>query len=165
MSLSQTLTKEEVTEWLREVKDPEIPVVDVVGMGIVRDVTLADAGVTVAITPTYSGCPAMEVIARDIREALEAKGLAPVTVSLVQAPAWTTDWMDADTKAAMKAYGIAPPHKTCATSPFVSDARHTPCPRCDGNHTELRSRFGSTACKALYYCNHCDEPFELFKCI
>jgi len=160
-----TITEEQVVEWLREVKDPEIPVADVVGMGIVRDVTLGDEAVRVAITPTYSGCPAMEVIARDIETELRRKGCEQVEVSLVHAPAWTTDWMDEATRRALKEYGIAPPQKTCGASPLEQPRESVACPRCDTVDIRLTSRFGSTACKALYYCNNCQEPFEQFKCI
>lgn len=160
-----TITRERVSEWLREVKDPEIPVADVVGMGIVRDIELGENGVRVAITPTYSGCPAMEVIARDIETTLRGKGCDPVSVHLVHAPAWTTDWMDEGTRQALKEYGIAPPQKVCGSSPFEQPSESVSCPRCDRSDFRLVGRFGSTACKALYYCNHCREPFEQFKCI
>ncbi|MDJ0836582.1 MAG: phenylacetate-CoA oxygenase subunit PaaJ [Acidobacteriota bacterium] len=160
-----TLTEEIVTGWLREVKDPEIPVADVVGMGIIRGVRLDADRVTVSITPTYSGCPAMEVIEAEIITALKERGCERVAVDMVYSPAWTTDWMEESTRAALKAYGIAPPQKVCGSSPFKSPSEVVTCPRCDGGRVELKSRFGSTACKALYYCNACHEPFEQFKCI
>jgi len=160
-----TFSEAQITAWLREVKDPEIPVADVVGMGIVREVAIDVEGVRVAITPTYSGCPAMEVIGREVREKLEEKGCREVRVDLVHAPAWTTDWMDEATRRALKEYGIAPPQKTCGSSPFAHPNEDVHCPRCDRRDIRLTSRFGSTACKALYYCNTCDEPFEQFKCI
>lgn len=160
-------TEAEIWDYLREVKDPEIPVVDVVGMGIVRAVAREGETLRVTITPTYSGCPAMHQIEREIREQLHAKGERDVVLKTELAPAWTTDWMTPETRALLKTYGIAPPRKTCATdrSPFHEPDMTSACPYCDSGRTELRSLFGSTACKALHYCHDCQEPFEAFKCI
>ena len=155
----------EILDWLREVKDPEVPAVDVVGMGIVRHAEADEEEARVTITPTYSGCPAMQVIEREIQTTLEKRGFARVIVKTVLAPAWTTDWMEEETRAQLKAYGIAPPAKTCNTSPFQDNDEKVSCPFCDHSEVSLRSRFGSTACKALYYCNGCHQPFEQFKCI
>jgi len=153
-------TRETIFELLRNVMDPEIPVVDVVGMGIVRDAALVDGELTVTITPTYSGCPAMAVIAEDIEAALHAAGYPRVRVKTVHAPPWTTDWMTPQTRERLKAEGIAPPAVTCAAA-----SGPAACPYCSATDTSLRSWFGSTACKALYYCNQCHQPFEEFKCI
>ena len=149
---------------LEGVKDPEIPVLNVVEMGIVRDASEHEGGVRVTITPTYSGCPAMDTIANDIVAELKRHDIDKVQVDTVFAPPWTTDWMTDSAKQKMRKYGIAPPNKSCA-SPFKDPNAHTSCPYCGGVNTELRSAFGSTACKALHYCNQCHEPFEYFKCI
>jgi len=163
------MTSSEERAWtcLEEVKDPEIPVVSVVDMGIVRKVSWSDGGLIVQITPTYSGCPAMQVIENDIVEALTRDGFDGVRVETVLSPAWTTDWMSEQGRRNLKEYGIAPPRKTCAStrSPFAEPDMAQPCPFCDSAQTELRSMFGSTACKALYYCDGCHQPFESFKCI
>ena len=135
---------------LETVMDPEIPVVSVVDLGIVRDVT----GDRVTITPTYSGCPATEVIERTIREALDGAGFSDVEIETELAPPWTTDWISDKGKAALKAYGIAPPDLAKAAT----------CPLCGSTDTEEVSRFGSTPCKAQWRCKDCLEPFDRFKC-
>jgi ring-1,2-phenylacetyl-CoA epoxidase subunit PaaD len=153
------------------VPDPEVPVISVRELGIVREVR-ADAtvprGLEVVLTPTYSGCPATEVISDSVREALETAGLGPVRVSLQRAPAWTTDWITEDGRRKLREYGIAPPGPVAADAPvsmrFVPRrAAAVPCPRCESPQTERLSAFGSTACKALYRCLACREPFEHFK--
>ncbi len=146
---------------LEEVKDPEIPVLSVVDMGIVRQVALDETGrVRVTITPTYSGCPAMNVIAMQIRMQLLAAGYREVEVQTVLSPPWTTDWMSEAGKRKLKAYGIAPP----VGRADEEAERPVACPRCGSHRTEEVSRFGSTACKALYRCLECLEPFDYFKC-
>lgn len=152
------------------VLDPEVPVISVRDLGIVRDVLDADdGGITVVVTPTYSGCPATEVIARSIVDALDVEGLGPVHVEMRRAPAWTTDWMSDVGREKLRAYGISPPGAVRApeTSPlrFVPRTRIAPlaCPRCESLHTERISAFGATACKALWRCIACGEPFEHFK--
>jgi ring-1,2-phenylacetyl-CoA epoxidase subunit PaaD len=152
------------------VLDPEVPVVSVVDLGIVRDVRELDAGLEVVLTPTYSGCPATEVIEQGVRDALTAAGFGPLTLRLQRAPAWTTDWISADGRRKLREYGIAPPSGTSAVEPggavpirFVSRAPQLDCPRCGSADTERLSAFGSTACKALYRCRACREPFEHFK--
>jgi ring-1,2-phenylacetyl-CoA epoxidase subunit PaaD len=153
---------------LEEVPDPEVPVLSVVELGIVRDVVVDDAGhVTVQVTPTYSGCPAMRAIEDDIVAALRAHGFARVSVQTTYTPAWTTDWMSAEAKAKLKAYGIAPPGRLAGQSlvQLVRSAVTVPCPYCDSRDTERRSEFGSTACKAIHVCRNCRQPFEEFKAI
>lgn len=137
---------------LEQVADPEIPVLSVVDLGIVREIR-ADR---LVITPTYTGCPATEVIARDIRVALDAAGLSHVAVETILSPPWTTDWISESGKAKLKAYGIAPPGRR--------GDRLVQCPQCGSPRTEEISRFGSTPCKALWRCRACAEPFDLFKC-
>lgn len=157
---------------LETVPDPEIPVVSIRELGILRDVRRAVDGVLeVVITPTYSGCPAMSQIAEDVAHALDVAKLAPYRIQTVLAPAWTTDWMTADARDKLRAYGIAPPTGHCATDTphekvvrFVPRALPAPaCPRCGSVHTERLAQFGSTACKALYRCIDCREPFDYFK--
>ena len=150
------------------VLDPEVPVVSVRDLGIVRDVVESDAGLSVVVTPTYSGCPATEVIESSIVAALEAEGLGPVRVEMRRAPAWTTDWMSEKGRRQLREYGIAPPGPVAAaaTAPlrFVPrPPRPLACPRCESYDTERISAFGATACKALWRCRACREPFEHFK--
>ncbi len=156
---------------LAEVPDPEVPVLSVCDLGIVRDVIAQGVDLQVVLTPTYSGCPATEVIADSVREALDRAGLGPVTVTLQRAPAWTTDWMSEDGRRKLREYGIAPPGPVSPQDPAPvifhasrpSRALSVACPRCDSEQTERLSAFGSTACKALYRCLKCREPFEHFK--
>ena len=166
-------TREMALEWLGEVMDPEVPVVSVVDLGIVRDVQwhAETTDWVVTVTPTYSGCPATEVIAASIRDALRSHGMGEVQVRTQLSPAWTTDWMSAKGREALRDYGIAPPvHRASGADSQVIDItalmphRSTvPCPRCASRKTRLLSQFGSTACKALYQCSDCLEPFDYFK--
>ena len=159
--------REELLAILDEVKDPEVPVVSVVELGIVRDVEATEAGVEVTITPTYSGCPAMHEIEHDIRAALAAHGLGPVTIRVVYSPAWTTDWIGAAAKEKLEAYGIAPPGPA-PRDELVSLERRSAsarCPFCKSVNTERKSEFGSTACKSIWFCRSCRQPFEEFKAI
>jgi ring-1,2-phenylacetyl-CoA epoxidase subunit PaaD len=151
---------------LDEVMDPEVPVLSVRELGIVRDVEVDAAGVvTVTVTPTYSGCPAIQVIEQDIRAALVAAGHMHVRVRTVYAPAWTSDWIAPGARMKLKAYGIAPPARA-EGGELVQLLRRRPaaqCPYCDSRDTEVRSEFGSTACKAVCWCRACRQPFEEFK--
>ena len=152
---------------LEQVMDPEVPVLSVVDLGIVRDVRVAASGVTVVITPTYSGCPAMQIIEADIVGALEANGFSPVAIETVFSPAWTTDWMSDEAKAKLVAYGIAAPGKTESDGGLVTLTRRraVTCPYCRSTKTTVKSEFGSTACKSIHYCDSCKQPFEGFKAI
>jgi len=156
-------------ELLRGIPDPEVPALDIVALGIVRRVELRpDGGVSVEVTPTYSGCPAMRVIEQEIRSALLASGYDRVELRTVFSPAWTTDWLSDEAKAKLRAYGIAPPGPAAAGQPLVPlgpAIRHAACPYCGSSSTELKSEFGSTACKAIHYCHHCHQPFEEFKAL
>ncbi len=162
-------TRDEVLAILDTVMDPEVPVLSVRELGIVRDVSIDAAGaVTVTVTPTYSGCPAIRVIEEDITAAIRAGGIADVHVETTYSPAWTTDWIPESAKAKLKAYGIAPPARVDASGGLVQLLRARPsaeCPYCSSRETEVRSEFGSTACKSVCWCRNCGQPFEEFKAI
>jgi ring-1,2-phenylacetyl-CoA epoxidase subunit PaaD len=146
------------------VVDPEIPVLTIADLGVLREVTLRDDGrVEVAITPTYSGCPAMSTIAFDVAVALERAGFAGASVRTVLSPAWTTDWMSEDGRRKLKDYGIAPPLPASSRRALFG-IEQVQCPQCGSGDTELLSEFGSTSCKALWRCGSCREPFDYFKC-
>jgi ring-1,2-phenylacetyl-CoA epoxidase subunit PaaD len=163
---------QQVWDWLGEVPDPEIPVLSVVDLGIVRAVDLDGDTCTVTITPTYSGCPAMEVIADAVKAALHGHGLPNVRLVNQLSPAWTTDWMSAAGKEKLKGYGIAPPaQQVIDISALTSGVKRgqapllqVACPNCGSSNTAVTSQFGSTPCKALYRCLDCREPFDYFKC-
>jgi ring-1,2-phenylacetyl-CoA epoxidase subunit PaaD len=154
---------------LAGVPDPEIPVISVCELGIVREVAADGTGLRVMLTPTYSGCPATEVIEQSVRDALEGAGLGPVTIGTRRAPAWTTDWITPEGRRKLLAYGIAPPGPVAAGEAvalrFMPRRAVVPlaCPRCGSDRTERLAAFGSTACKALHRCLACGEPFEHFK--
>jgi len=158
-----------VFQWLEDVKDPEVPVLSVVELGVVRDATVnADGAVTVTITPTYSGCPALRVMEEAIRDELTARGVPKIEVRFAYAPAWTTDWIPESAKAKLEAYGIAPPSAATVAAELVPLRRASApvrCPWCKSSKTTLRSEFGSTACKSLHWCDACEQPFEAFKAI
>ena len=160
-------SRADLFELLDRVKDPEVPVLSVVELGIVRDAEATDDGIVVTITPTYSGCPAMREIEAGIRDALAEEGLGPVEVRTVYAPAWTTDWIGAEARAKLAAYGIAPPGNARESEILTLRRRATvvPCPYCASNETERRSEFGTTACKSIWWCRNCRQPFEEFKAI
>lgn len=148
---------------LAEVPDPEIPAISILELGIVRDLQCAEERVTVTVTPTYGGCPATEVIREDICSALRAAGALEVTVNVQLTPAWTTDWLSEDTKARLKACGIAPPAVRAGEARPLRFRPRIRCPRCASARTEQLAAFGATACKALHRCLDCLEPFEYFK--
>jgi ring-1,2-phenylacetyl-CoA epoxidase subunit PaaD len=150
---------------LHTVKDPEVPVVSVVELGIVRNVAMEGTRVAITITPTYSGCPAMREIEQDIRAALAAVGIEDVVLETVHAPAWTTDWIGDEAREKLRRYGIAPPGPVEQGGLVMLTRRRAVvvCPHCGSSNTELRSEFGSTACKAIHVCNACREPFDEFK--
>lgn len=156
----------DVWDALEEVTDPEIPVLTVTDLGIVRDVKVhGDGEVEVIITPTYSGCPAMNMIEINIRAVLQEQGYDQVKVTTVLHPAWTTDWMSKAGRQKLKQYGIAPPvDGTADKGALFAEQPEVECPQCGSRNTELVSQFGSTACKSLYRCLDCREPFDYFKC-
>lgn len=161
------LSPDEVYGVLNTVMDPEVPVISVVELGIVRDVAIQHDAVTITITPTYSGCPAMREIEADIRTALLARGVHDVNVKLVLSPAWTTDWIGPEAREKLRAYGIAPPGRAEPQGLItLTRARvAVQCPFCGSNDTRLQSEFGSTACKAIHVCNSCRQPFDEFKAL
>lgn len=163
------ITEHDIWTILQEVKDPEVPVLSVIDLGIIRSVGVKDNNgdeeINITITPTYSGCPAMDVISMDIRLKLIEKGLRKVNIEQQLSPAWTTDWMTESGKEKLKAYGIAPPNpkqQFCKEEMFMEEL--VACPRCNSHHTTVISQFGSTACKSMYRCNDCKEAFDYFKC-
>lgn len=158
-------SKEQIETWLESVTDPEIPTVSIAEMGILREVTvLNEDTVRVSITPTYSGCPAMDIIAMQIRMVLLGRGVKQVHIEQQLSPAWTTDWITASGRAKMQALGIAPPVRKAKDDLGLFEEDEVACPRCGSLHTELVSRFGATSCKSMYRCLDCKEPFEHFKC-
>ena len=161
-----TLASSEIWDLLNSIPDPEVPAISIVELGVVRDVRITDSNVEVDITPTYSGCPALKSMEEQIRAKLLLVGLTP-SIKTIYKPAWTTDWMSDETKEKLRAYGIAPPEKLSFENlhPFANtDKGPVTCPFCSSTDTSLTSRFGSTACKALHFCNGCRQPFEQFKC-
>ncbi|MFA6150966.1 MAG: 1,2-phenylacetyl-CoA epoxidase subunit PaaD [Chitinophagaceae bacterium] len=162
--VKESYQREEILALLSEIKDPEIPVVTIEEMGMLRDVILSDKGCEILLTPTYTACSAMEIIEQDILSTLKEARIENAKVTMVFAPAWTTDWMSETTKEKLIQFGIAAPvHSSCSNwlSPKNVEVK---CPKCESTDTKLISQFGSTACKALYSCNHCQEPFDYFKC-
>lgn len=158
------MNKEQIYTILETVKDPEIPALNVVEMGIVREVDPESS--TVVITPTYSGCPAMKTIEEDILQALNQHGLSTFRVLTSLSPPWTTDWMTDEARIKLEKEGIAPPQKGSADKNLLMGRiRDVKCPRCGSHQTTMISQFGSTACKSLYKCEDCKEPFDYFKCI
>lgn len=164
--MTTATTTDDIWAVLEAVTDPEIPVLTVTDLGIIRDVKLKEnGGVDVIITPTYSGCPAMNTIEINIRAVLQEHGYNNVTVTTVLHPAWTTDWMTEAGRRKLKAYGIAPPvDGTADKGALFAEQPKVECPQCGSVNTELVSQFGSTACKSLYRCLDCREPFDYFKC-
>jgi ring-1,2-phenylacetyl-CoA epoxidase subunit PaaD len=156
------MNREEIISILSEVKDPEIPVLSISDLGILRTVEVSGENISIQITPTYSGCPAMETIREDIRSALAKHGLEKIEIKEILSPAWTSDWMSEEGKQKLRAYGIATP---AIGGCLLSGEDHAEsCPHCHSKNIEMISRFGSTACKALYRCLDCHEPFDYFKC-
>ena len=177
---TKKISEKEIWSILEEVKDPEVPVLSIIDLGIIRKIEILSEienppsepvptcreGLGIYITPTYSGCPAMDVIRMDIKMILLSHGYKNVKITQVLSPAWTTDWMSEEGKRKLKEYGIAPPNpkqQVCDENLFAPNEA-VQCPHCDSYHTHRVSEFGSTACKALYFCDDCKEPFDYFKC-
>jgi len=162
--MSAINSEQQIWGWLADVPDPEIPVVSVVDLGMVRKVHVAEANVIVEVSPTYSGCPATEFIEDSIISKLRDEGIESVSVKRVLSPPWTTDWITDSGRDKLRKYGIAPPVGSASKRELLGKgAVH--CPQCGTNQTTVISEFGSTACKASYKCDECLEPFEYFKCI
>ena len=162
-TISKNIAKEDLWKLMETVYDPEIPVLSVIDLGIVRDIKIQDEQIEIIITPTYSGCPAMDVIAMSIRIALLKEGFSSIKISHQLSPSWTTDWMTPSGKEKLKSYGIAPPVSKTFDKNYLENLV-VECPLCRSKNTKLISQFGSTACKALYQCLDCQEPFDYFKC-
>jgi ring-1,2-phenylacetyl-CoA epoxidase subunit PaaD len=161
--LNDTELRQRAWDAVAGVVDPEIPVLTIADLGVLRDVAVTDGRVEVAITPTYSGCPAMNMIALEIELALEREGFRGSSVRTVLSPAWTTDWMSERGRQKLKEYGIAPPQPGSSRRALFGE-QQVACPQCGSGDTQVLSEFGSTSCKALWRCNACREPFDYFKC-
>jgi ring-1,2-phenylacetyl-CoA epoxidase subunit PaaD len=165
--ITHQIDKKVIYSYLEEVKDPEVPVLSVIDIGIVRDIVLhEDNSIEIIITPTYSGCPAMDVISMNIRIMLSTLGFKEIKITQILSPAWTTEWMSEEGKRKLQEYGIAPPNskqQVCDQKIFAANEA-VQCPQCNSWHTHRVSEFGSTPCKSLYVCDDCKEPFDYFKC-
>jgi ring-1,2-phenylacetyl-CoA epoxidase subunit PaaD len=153
------IDKKILYEFLEEIKDPEVPILSIMDLGIIRDIKWNDDGLEIIITSTYSGCPAMDMITAAIRVELATLGFKKIKITNALTPAWTTDWISEEGKRKLQEYGIAPPDKR-----FIIPKDGVECPLCHSSNTRMVSEFGSTACKALYQCKDCKEPFDYFKC-
>jgi len=165
MMTTDKITEKDIWKLLEEVTDPEIPVLSVIDLGIIREIKL-NGEVEIVITPTYSGCPAMDVIALNIKMQLLSHGFQNVRITQILSPAWTTDWITDEGKRKLKEYGIAPPNpkqQVCSDQLFAPNEA-VECPHCNSHHTHRISEFGSTPCKSLFVCDDCKEPFDYFKC-
>ena len=159
-----TITENDIWQILKEVPDPEVPVLNLLDLGIICDVRFNEDEIEVVVTPTYSGCPATSMINMAIKMKLIERGFNNIKITNQLSPAWTTDWMTEEGKQKLKAYGIAPPVYSKNSDELFSKTDEVECPLCGSKHTHLVSQFGSTACKALYQCDDCREPFDYFKC-
>ncbi len=152
-----------VRDLLSTVSDPEVPAISIIELGIVRKIEMMGEKVSITLTPTYSGCPAMKMIEDEIRSVLNSNGISAVDIKTVFSPAWTTDWMNESAKQKLKNYGIAPPMHLAQSALLQIELPSVQCPHCNSHETQLKSEFGSTSCKAYYYCRSCSQPFEYFK--
>ncbi|MES2587981.1 MAG: 1,2-phenylacetyl-CoA epoxidase subunit PaaD [Bacteroidota bacterium] len=157
------ISEKEIWTLLEQVTDPEVPVLTVIDLGVVRKVEIIEEKCFITITPTYSGCPAMQVIEDDIKALL--KDIIPCEIKQTLSPAWTTDWISENGRNKLREYGIAPPENEPDKSVLFSEPIKVACPQCKSKNTRMVSLFGSTACKAQYQCNDCLEPFDYFKCL
>jgi len=157
------VSKKEIFEILEKVQDPEVPVLSIVDLGVVRDIVANDDQVEVIITPTYTGCPAMDMIEVEIKATLQEHGFDKIKITTILSPAWTTDWLSKVGKEKLRAYGIAPPQGAAKSKrALFSEETGIICPQCNSTNTDMISQFGSTACKAQYKCLDCEEPFDYF---
>jgi ring-1,2-phenylacetyl-CoA epoxidase subunit PaaD len=164
--VSSITIEEKIWNILKTVTDPEVPVLTITDLGIVRDLKINGSEIEVIITPTYTGCPAMDMIAMNIKLALIENGFQNIKVTSVLSPVWTTDWMSEEGKIKLKEYGIAPPNprQQVCNNDLFAPYETVQCPHCNSYHTHRISEFGSTACKSLFQCDDCKEPFDYFKC-
>lgn len=160
---TKTITTEKIWQALEDVKDPEIPVVSIVEMGIVRDVELSDEGVVVTMTPTFSGCPALDVMRRDIKERVRQMGIEAVAVKTVLHPPWSSDWITAEAREKLREFGLAPPPQHGGDLTAVAFLDVAQCPYCGSKNTVIKNAFGPTLCRMIWYCNDCQDAFEQFK--
>ncbi len=160
-------TTEDIFALLSEIPDPEIPVISIIELGVIRNVEIInDTTISLKITPTYSGCPAMKQIEDDVRKKLSENRFTTIEIKTIFSPPWTTDWITPEAKEKLRKYGIAPPENSTEDKSWLTGKeKKIACPRCKSINTKLISQFGSTACKALYQCQDCLEPFDYFKCI
>lgn len=159
-------TEKDIYKLLSEIPDPEIPVISIVELGVIRAISFKENEINITITPTYSGCPAMKQMEDDVIKKLKEHGFEKVNIKMVYSPAWTTDWLSEEAKLKLQKYGIAPPEESTSDKSFLSGKPKTvTCPRCKSKNSVMISQFGSTACKALYKCKDCMEAFDYFKCI
>tara|TARA_R110002050_G_scaffold290260_2_gene443823 strand:- start:7444 stop:7947 length:504 start_codon:yes stop_codon:yes gene_type:complete len=165
-SVIKSITNDEVWKVLNEIPDPEIPVISIVDLGVVREVNVESLTVKVKITPTYTGCPATNIFEQDIRNELSKLGFQKIDITYQYDPAWTTDWLNDASREKLRKFGIAPPEGSSTDKRFLLGEKPVvKCPQCKSTHTQMTSQFGSTACKSLYKCLDCLEPFDYFKCI
>jgi ring-1,2-phenylacetyl-CoA epoxidase subunit PaaD len=164
MLIIYDMTRSTILEILQQVPDPEIPVLTIQDLGIIRDVKIQGEQIEVIITPTYSGCPAMDMIEVNIKAALQQEGYNQIKVTTVLSPPWTTDWLSESGKQKLKAYGIAPPIGSVSKAALLGEEANIECPQCGSTNTRMISQFGSTPCKSLFKCLDCLEPFDYFKC-
>lgn len=163
--MSEVISKESIYTILEQVHDPEVPVLTILDLGIVRDVIIDDDLIEIVITPTYTGCPAMDMIEVNIKAVLQESGHEKIKITTILSPAWTTDWLSESGKQKLLDYGIVPPKGSSKSKrALFDDGDAIACPRCESSNTEMLSQFGSTACKAQYRCKDCLEPFDYFKC-
>jgi ring-1,2-phenylacetyl-CoA epoxidase subunit PaaD len=159
------ISEHKIWDLLSQIPDPDIPVISITELGIVRQVIVDDfRKITVVITPSYSGCPAMSVFKEEIKNKLLENGATSVDLKIELSPPWTTDWLSDVTKNKLKKYGIAPPEEHSSDVIGLFSNKKVTCPHCNQNETKLTSQFGSTPCKSLWFCSHCQQPFEYFKC-
>jgi ring-1,2-phenylacetyl-CoA epoxidase subunit PaaD len=161
------VSRAEIWQWLSEIPDPEIPVISIAELGMLREVKVDEKGIEVFLTPTYSGCPATKMIEDEVRLMLARHGVHDATITHVLSPAWTTDWLSEEAREKLRVYGIAPPEEASVSKAILTGKAipQPACPLCKSKNTQIINQFGSTACKALYKCLDCLEPFDYFKCI
>jgi ring-1,2-phenylacetyl-CoA epoxidase subunit PaaD len=158
----QTPSTSEIYTWLEEVKDPEIPVLSLVDLGVITEVSVAEDGVQITMTPTFVGCPAIDMMKQEVKEVLEKHGIAKVDIQISFKKPWSSDLISEKGKQALKKFGLAPP-PSMEIYPDLDVLEHAECPRCSGTDTDLKTPFGPTLCRSIHYCNTCKEAFEQFK--